>query len=1044
MHRFLTTLVVSGALMALARAGDTGKSESFSSQSVEFFEKRVRPVLAEHCFQCHSSRSEKLKAGLHLDSRQGVLTGGDSGPAAIPGDPDGSLVVKAIRYTDSDLQMPPKKGKLPDAAIADLVAWIKMGLPWGAESGSAPVPAKQGFEITERDRAHWAFQPVRRPALPPVGNTAWVANGIDAFVLAGLEAKGIEPNPRATRRELIRRLYFDLLGLPPTPDEVEAFSADTSAEAYRELVDRLLARPEYGERWARHWLDVVRFAQSNGYERDGEKPLAWRYRDYVIRAFNEDKGYDRFVQEQIAGDELPDATPDGIVATGFQRLGVWDDEPDDKAVAEFDELDDIVSTAGTAFLGLTLGCARCHDHKFDPISQADYYRFLAFFRNIRLNDNPALTLDSPNYVPLATASQIQEWVRQKERRVQTLESQIACAVEGKDKAALQEKLHAVRSENWAGDWALAVRERTGQALPTRVLVRGNPTSPGVEVEPGFPAVLGVQTIPKDSGRSAVSTGGRLALARWIGSRENPLTARVAANRVWHYHFGQGIVRTTADFGRADTLPTNSGLLDWLASEFMESGWSLKRLHRLIVLSNTYQMSSHNENARGLALDPSDDLLWRQRLRRLDAECVRDAILQTSGELNPEMGGRGFFPHLDGEVLAGESRPGLDWEISSPAEQARRSIYIYVRRTMLVPLLEAFDYSNTSSPLQDRPVTTVAPQALMLLNSEWTQKRAEAFAARLIRQVGQGTEARVKHAFQLALERAPSKAETEAAARFLERQAAALSGISSRLIFQPDVPSSLFEGYLSQLQPEDFLHGPRNGWAYYRGRWSRAYEGIRTMDKQRGPFALWTRRAFADGVLRARLLVQPTSESGSLLLRASAPLDTLHGYEVVFDPRQQRVLVRRHAEKVEVLAETPAAIAKGQSCTVRIALGGARLRVWINAPCDSSASGSAKVLSEAEPASVADTIAPLIDIADAKPIQGTGYVGVRPAGGGLSLDELTLETATGTAHVWEYGNPTELGRRDGQSGLAEISHVEQRAWESLCLLLLNLNEFIYVD
>ena len=762
MHPFLSALLLA---VATARLGAEG-AESTGAAALDHFEKHVRPVLVEHCYPCHSGEIDKPKAGLRLDGREFILRGGESGPAALPGDPENSLLIRAIRYTDKDLQMPPKKGRLAEAKIQALVAWVQQGLAWPTETNAIPS-AKRPLTVSTEDRQYWAFQGVHRPPLPSVHQGDWVRNPIDAFVLNKLEAKGIAPNPAATRRELIRRVYFDLLGVPPTPEEVAAFEADPSSDAYSKLVERALARPQYGERWGRHWLDVARFAQSNGYERDGEKPLAWRYRDYVIRSLNDDKPYDRFIVEQLAGDELPDATAESVTATAFQRLGVWDDEPDDKTMADYDELDDIISTTSTAFLGLTLGCARCHDHKFDPIPQTDYYQFLAFFRDVRPNDNARYALDSPNYLPLAPPAKVKEWTEERRLRIQTLESQIACAREGPGKRSLESELEQARARNWPGEWTLGVRERTENRLATHVLIRGNPSMPGPEVNPGFLSVLGgghPQLRPPAPG--AVSTGRRLALAHWIASRDNPLTARVAVNRIWQHHFGQGIVRTASDFGHAGMAPTHPELLDWLAAEFVDGGWSMKHLHRVILESQTYQMSSRNENALAQNADPDDTLLWRQRLRRLEAESVWDSVLSVTGELNPEMGGRGFFPHLNGEVLAGESRPGMDWELSSAAERARRSVYVYVRRTMLAPLLEAFDYNTTSSPLPERPVTTVAPQALMLLNSDWAHARARAFAARLRLQCEPGAEARIGRAYELAFGRGPAPEELRASQAFL--------------------------------------------------------------------------------------------------------------------------------------------------------------------------------------------------------------------------------------------------------------------------------------
>jgi len=977
----------------------------------EFFEKKIRPLLAEQCYKCHSAASEKLKGQLRLDSRQGVLKGGESGPAVVPGDPEQSLLIKAVRYTNKDLQMPPKDKKLSERQISDLTSWVKMGAPWASDDKPVAPNSKEPFQITPKDRDYWAFRPLQRPVVPRVKQKSWVANPIDAYVLAELEAKGLSPNPMATRRELARRVYLDLIGLPPSPEQVIAFERDRSPRAYEELIDRLLALPQYGERWARHWLDVVRFAQSNGYERDGEKPLAWRYRDYVIKALNEDKPYDSFLIEQIAGDELPDATEDSIVATGFQRLGVWDDEPDDKRTAEYDELDDIVSTTSASFLGLTMGCARCHDHKFDPISQADYYQFLAFFRNVRPYENARYTLDSPNFVPLAPREKVNEWQQQWRARIKALEAELKSVPESEKKKA-QEQIERVKEEKPPFEWALAVRERGGEPLPTHVLIRGNAASPGAEVQPAFLNVLGgSEPILPSRGADAPSTGRRLALAKWIASAQNPLAARVMVNRLWQHHFGNGIVKTTTDFGHAGLPPTHPRLLDWLASEFIEQGWSLKRLHKLILLSSTYRMSSLNANQRAQQMDPGNDLLWRQNLRRLEAEAIRDSILQISGRLNLAMGGRGFFPHLAGEVLAGASRPGLDWQKSTSEEESRRSIYVYIRRTMLVPALDTFDYSNTTSPLGERPVTTVAPQSLLLLNDQFMRAQAVAFAGRLLREAGGNRTAQIRRGYQVAFNRNPTRHELEIALDFLRRQAKASAALHSRLTFQPDVPNSLSVEYIKQLDPPDFLSGPREGWSYHRGRWSGAYEGIRTVDRQRGPFALWKNQPAGDCIVETKLVLDRAAEFASLLLRATVEGDEQRGYEVAFDPRQQRLAVRRHSAELTTLADVTAAIPTGRPLRVKIQLSGASLRIWLD-----------------------DAREPTIEVTDPHPVNGTGLLGVRTWGAALSLDDLTLITGS---QKFSIGPAVEV------SGELDKS-AEQQALLSFCLLLFNLNELAYVD
>jgi hypothetical protein len=828
------------------------------------------------------------------------------------------------------------------------------------------------------------------------------------------------------------------------------------------LIDRLLALPQYGERWGRHWLDVVRFAQSNGYERDGEKPEAWRYRDYVVKALNEDKPYDQFVREQIAGDELDTVTFDSLIATGFQRLGVWDDEPDDKRMAEFDELDDVLSTTGTAFLGLTIGCARCHDHKFDPIPQADYYQLLSFFRNIRLSENAQYTLDSPNYVPLATPAKVQEWQQTQLARLKLLEMQLTGLTNAVDKKKLSKQIEEIKGERPPFQWALAVRERGAKPPPTHVLIRGNAGRPGAKVQPVFLSVLGARApTPSTPGPTATSTGRRRALADWIASAESPLTARVMVNRIWQHHFGRGLVKTTSDFGRAGTLPTHPLLLDWLAAEFIDRGWSIKKLHKTIMLSQTYQRSSRADEPTANAADPSDDLLWRQNFRRLEAEALRDTLLALSGNLNLEMGGRGFFPRLSGEVLAGQSRPGLDWEVCTPAELSRRSLYAYVRRTMAVPMLDAFDYSNTSSPLSERPLTTVAPQSLLLLNDAFLQQQAAALAARLERECAPPTptrisltpgfspvaatksraalaaspaseavettpaklgtvyaglkpganerrfqEAFIARGFQLAVGREPTKAERQLSCEFIQRQEKAFAALRTRLTFRPDVPTSLAVSYLEKLPSEYFLIGPRPGWKYYRGRWSSAYEGIRTMERDRGPFALTTERAFSNGAVMVNLVLSATSESAGLLFRAAAKANELQGYEVALEPREQRVLLRRHSDGLTTLAQSSAAIPAGTSLPLKVQFDGARIRVWLG-----------------------DAAQPTLEFIDPAPLLAAGQVGVRAWGAAVSLDDLMLRPE---------GGPV-LSLRD-----TELASPDRRALQAFCLLLLNLNEVVYVD
>jgi hypothetical protein len=706
-------------VLALVGTSTVAAMPPVSAEAAAFFENKVRPVLVQNCVKCHGPA--RHRGGLRLDSRAALVVGGDQGPAVVPGEPDQSLLVAAVRQS-GELKMPPS-GKLPARQIGDLVRWVRMGAPWPGRPTTAVTPAA-GVTNAAQERPHWAFLPVRRPPVPPV--TA--GNPVDAFMRARLQARGLRLSGPATRRELIRRVYFDLVGLPPTPQEVDAFVTDNQPGAWEALIDRLLASPHYGERWGRHWLDVVRFGQTHGYERDDEKPNAWRYRDWVIRSFNDDEPYDRFVREQLAGDELEPVTDGSLTATGFFHLGAWDDEPDDARQSEFDNLDDMVSTTGEAFLGLTVGCARCHDHKFDLIPQEDYYGLLAFYRNIR-PCRPGKDMDATIQSPLA-----------------------------------------------GGGKTLAVRERGAKAPPTHVLVRGNAATPGRPVEPHFPAVLcapGQAAAPRISpAAGGGSCGRRRALAEWVASADNPLTARVLVNRVWQHHFGRGLVATPNDFGRNGAPPTHAELLDWLAAEFMAGGWKLKRLHKLILLSDTYRQSSRVADQPAAGTDPGNTLWWRQDLRRLEAEVIRDALLAVSGRLNPAMGGRGFFPTLPQEVLSTQSMPGNGWGASDSREQDRRSVYIFVKRTLLVPLLETFDFANPDRPVAARTTTTVAPQALLLLNSRFMDEQSAAFADRLLRADGEAPQRNVERAFQLALGRPPERREHDLALGYLGRARAA--------------------------------------------------------------------------------------------------------------------------------------------------------------------------------------------------------------------------------------------------------------------------------
>jgi hypothetical protein len=701
---------------------------------------------------------------------------------------------------------------------------------------AAPARAEEK-SIAERAKTHWAYQPFRQAVVPSVRDRAWVRTPIDAFLLARIEAAGLRPAPAADRRTLLRRVTLDLTGLPPTPEEQNAFLSDRSPLAYINLVNRLLASPAYGERWGRHWLDVARYADTNGYERDGDKPSAWRYRDYVIDALNRDWPFDRFVMEQIAGDEMPGSDARMQIATTFLRLGSWDDEPANALTDRYDQLDDVLGTTATAFLAQTVRCARCHDHKFEPFSLKEYYRLLAVFEPLRRPQRGRADLDrfvgneadliayrqaSAEFVAkleelkhrmdrarrpardrvLADARKLPAEVRAafltpagKRSREQaqlvknhqtTLDLLIRADLTDKEKQQIDEldrqEARLKRSAPREPGMRAYIWSEDGSKAPvTHVFRRGNPEFPGAAVEPGVPSILAPAS-PAPPQVLERSTGRRLWLARWIASANNPLTARVIVNRVWQWHFGRGIVATAGDFGLMGEAPTHPELLDWLASEFVgqafqpdgsksQAGkpdlrWSLKHLHRLIVMSSAYQTSSAADDGnavRKLALFGR----WRQR--RVEAEVVRDSMLAVAGRLNRQAFGPGVYPRLSPAVLATQSRPGLGWGKSDERQSARRSVYVFAKRTLVVPELELLDSPDTTSSCEQRPQSTTAPQALTFLNGTFAHEQARHFADRLVREVGDDTGKQIERAFLLALGRPPREDERKSIVAFLDRQ-----------------------------------------------------------------------------------------------------------------------------------------------------------------------------------------------------------------------------------------------------------------------------------
>jgi mono/diheme cytochrome c family protein len=824
--RLLPLLLAAGAYVLGIAPGafpqpGPGSSEPppprFTDADLDFYARQVRPILEQNCFPCHGGK-DKVRGGLRLTQRAAILKGGDLGPAVTLEQPRQSLLWKAIHY--DGLEMPPT-GKLPPEQLRILERWIERGLPMtdadvaAKAEADAPQPAPAGA------RDYWAYQPVHPPPVPAVRDAAWVRNPVDAFILARLEAAGLSPAPPADPVSLVRRLYYDLLGLPPTPEEVDAFVQDPSPQAYERLVDELLSRPQYGEKWGRHWLDLVRFAETNGYERDGPKPNAWRYRDYVIRSFNADKPFDRFLREQLAGDELAhrweqeggdeQEIADAIIATGYYRLGLWDDEPVDLELAKYDGLDDIVATTSQVFLGMTLNCARCHDHKIDPLTQADYYRLLAFFRDVphySLTREVSSPFNQTDITPRQRRRVYEEELRQRTERIEELTRQMTLleeeairkmpaedqrAAEGPDRPQVVRKVpdflpppqradyERLRSERDRlrklplppREMALSVNRCLVPVPPTHILLRGNPQAKGAAVEPGFPAVLGEPdpAIPMPA-PGARTSGRRSVLADWIASPDNPLTARVLANRLWQHHFGRGLVATPNDFGRYGSPPTHPELLDWLAHELVRpaepaEAWRLKRMHRLLVTSSTYRQSAQGR-PETLKRDPDNQLWGRFPMRRLTAEEIRDSILAVSGQLNLQQYGPSIYPAIPPEVLAGQSRPGEGWGRSPPREAARRSIYIFVKRSLLVPILNQHDLADTDGSCPVRYTTTVPTQSLGLLNGQFSNEQARLFAQRLQREAPHDLAAQVRRGIRLTTGRIPSDEEVSADLAFLAR------------------------------------------------------------------------------------------------------------------------------------------------------------------------------------------------------------------------------------------------------------------------------------
>jgi len=701
-----------------------------SSSQTQFFENKIRPILVNNCYKCHSQQAEKVRGGLLLDSREGVLKGGDTGPAIVPGDPENSLLIKAIRYTDPDLQMPPKDAKLLDAEINYLTAWVRMG---------APDPRTAPAGITTRADAgkkHWAWQPLTQPSVPEVHDLTWPKSPIDNFILQKLEEKHLKPNPAADKRTLIRRATFDLIGLPPTPEEVEAFVSDDSVEAFAKVVDRLLASPQYGERWGRHWLDVARYSDTKGQVKrqreDFHYPFAWSYRDYVIRSFNEDKPYNVFIIEQIAADKLPATArnPSNLTALAFLTVG------DRFMEMPNDIINDRIDVVTKGFLGLTVTCARCHDHKFDPIPTMDYYSLHGIFANCV---EPPV---EPVISKITAGGDYGDYYKKRmdlEREKEALEAKFKEMRRARNREGLKQLQRELRENQGK----VARLEITHPGAPARAMVLADVAKPhdspvfirGEAGNKGPTAPRRFLEVLWGSSRPAFTNGsGRLDLAHAIVSAKTPITPRVMVNRIWMHHFGEGFVPTPDDLGTMSEPPSHPELIDYLAARFVEEGWSIKKMHRLIMLSSVYQESSVN-NPRYAQVDPNNRLLWRANIRRLEFESLRDSLLAIGGKLDTNIYGRPV-------------------DLEREPYSTRRAIYGYIDRSDVPDELVNFDFANPDLPSGRRHETTVPQQALFLMNSPLVIETAKKLVSLPEFQACQDDEGRVRFLYKRIWQRPP--------------------------------------------------------------------------------------------------------------------------------------------------------------------------------------------------------------------------------------------------------------------------------------------------
>lgn len=760
-------------------------STASAAESMTHFEAKVRPVLVKHCYECHSSESGKSKGELLLDTREAIRRGGDSGPAVVPGDPMKSLLLTAIRHSDPDLEMPPNKPRLPTSVIAEIETWIKAGAP-DPRTSASPSVERPPVDL-ESGRKFWSY---RKPVLPKNA-----AKGIDSFIRAKLAEHELKPAPEADRITLARRLYFDLIGLPPTPEEATAFSMAT----YEATVDRLLKSPRFGERWGKHWLDVARFGESNGRESNLTFPHAWRYRDYVIDAVNADMPFDRFITEQIAGDLLP--TKDKaerarlLIATGFLAIGAKGLNEQNKAQFAADVADEQLDAVTRAFTASSIACARCHDHKTDPFSMEDYYALAGIFKStntfygnwidsennnhghlIRLPALPGQVIPGRSLPPVRV-KQLKEQLAKLKADEKEQNDYIAKAkAEGRDisgefhkllsnalrilwtRGGVEGQLEAVDDEGHALPLCMGVQD-AAKIIDSPVFERGEIAHPGKVVPRGFPQVFQLPSSPP------TTQSGRLELARWLTHRDHPLTARVMVNRLWHHLLGTGLVRTVDTFGFSGERPSHPELLDYLAVRFMDADWSVKAVIKEIVMSQTYRQSSIiAPSSKAHETDPDNRLLSHAHRRRLDAEVIRDSMLAVSGQLDVSRRPGSLVAELDGQSVS-----MIDFNTKLPPDlddTTFRSVYLPVIRDHLPDVLEQFDAANPNLVTGARDVTNVPLQALYLMNGPFVQRQSAALAQRLMNEVSTGPE-RFRRAFQLCFNRDPDRHEQALLDTFLK-------------------------------------------------------------------------------------------------------------------------------------------------------------------------------------------------------------------------------------------------------------------------------------